>query len=117
VAVCVVFLADPQFIERQQGTYEDGSAQGRLEAWREAGRMLSDRPLGAGARGFHLLIPKYSEVINERHGGEPRSPHNTYILVMVEYGAIGIFLWMSLLGSIFWMLLRTRRIGVTVLLR
>ena len=112
IPILVLLLGDPQFFKRQQGGYDDGSAQGRLEAWGEAGRILSDHPLGTGARGFHLLIPKYSANIALRHDGEPRSPHNTMILVMVEYGVQGITLWVLLLLAVFRMLLRTRRMAI-----
>ena len=112
IPILVLLLGDPQFFARQQGGYDDGSAQGRLVAWGEAGRILADHPLGVGARGFHLLIPKYSAEIAERHEGQPRSPHNTMILVMVEYGVQGIVLWVLLLFSVFAMLLRTRRMAL-----
>jgi len=108
-------LADPQYITRQLGiaNYEqDGSSQGRLEGWRQAGRIISDYPLGAGAHGFHILIPRYSAQLAERHQGEERAPHNTIVLVATEYGVQGIALWMMLWLAIFRLLLRNRRVAI-----
>jgi O-antigen ligase len=111
--VCLLALADPQFIARQNvASYDDGSSTGRLEGWSQAGRILWDHPFGTGARGFHLLIPKYSSVLAERHNDEPRAPHNTIVLVMVEYGIQGIVLWLLLIGALFMMLMRTRRLAL-----
>jgi hypothetical protein len=115
-AICgVLLLADPEFIERQQtiaSFEEDGSAQGRLTAWREAGRIVADHPLGVGARGFHVLIPGYSAEIAARYEGRERAPHNTVIMVMTEYGAQGIFLWAMTWLSVFRLMWRTRQFAV-----
>jgi hypothetical protein len=104
VVGCLLFLADDQFISRQKTTtsyQEDGSAQGRLEAWRQAARILADYPLGVGARGFHVLIPKYSTTLAERHNNEERAPHNTIIQVTTEYGVQGLALWLLMCLSVF----------------
>lgn len=109
---CLLYLADDQFITRQQTTanyQEDGSAEGRLEGWRQANSILSDYPLGVGARGFHVLIPKYSAVLAERHDGQERAPHNTVIQVMTEYGAQGIFLWLMMYFNVFRLVFEARR--------
>jgi hypothetical protein len=112
MVACLLFLADPQFIARQQSVtnYEqDGSVQGRLEGWREAGRILSDYPIGVGARGFHVLIPRYSRALAERHNDEERAPHNTAIMVMTEYGGQGIVLWLLVYFNVFRMIAQARR--------
>jgi putative inorganic carbon (hco3(-)) transporter len=110
-----LLLADPQYIERQLSIAdyeEDGSSQGRIEGWRQASRIVSDYPLGAGGRGFHILIPRYSEELAEKHQGAERAPHNTVILVATEYGVLGITLWALLYLSVFRLLLRVRRIAL-----
>lgn len=112
VVVCLFVLADPQFIERQRSVTnyeEDGAAEGRLEGWRQAGRILADHPLGVGARGFHVLIPRYSAELAARHAGEERAPHNTAILVMTEYGVAGIILWLLAYFNVFRMITEARR--------
>jgi hypothetical protein len=105
-------LADPQYIQRQLSIAdyeEDGSSQGRLEGWRQAGRIVSDYPLGSGAHGFHILIPGYSAELAEKHQGNERAPHNTVILVMAEYGIQGILLWFLFYAAVFRLLMRIRR--------
>ncbi len=112
VVGCLLFLADPQFFTRQQtiaNYQEDGSSEGRLEGWRQAGRILSDYPLGVGGRGFHVLIPRYSAALAERHEGQERAPHNTVVMVATEYGAQGIILWLMLYLGVFRMLLEARQ--------
>ena len=106
------FLADSQFITRQQTTlnYEDEStAQGRLSTWGAGLRLLRDRPIGAGGYGFNHLSPIYSpEVTAGRNTGRV-SPHNTWILVGTEWGIQGFALFLCLLGSTFRLLHRIRR--------
>ena len=70
------YLADPQFLQRQQFTtdYEnDGSAKGRLEAWRGGVELVKDHPFGAGGQGFWELSPIYAADLVDSHGGETRS--------------------------------------------
>ena len=105
-------LADDTFIRRQQSTAnyeEDGSAQQRLETWRGAARLVEDRPLGAGGRGFHLLSPRYIPEIVALHGGDPRAPHNTWIMVVTEWGIVGLLFFVALNGSTLMMLERLKR--------
>lgn len=109
---CFLYLADDQFITRQQTAsnyQEDGSAAGRLETWRQAGSILSDYPLGVGARGFHVLIPRYSAIIAERFDGDERAPHNTLVQVMTEYGAQGLILWLMMYFNVFRLVFEARR--------
>jgi O-antigen ligase len=112
VAVAILLLADKTFINRQQTTTkyeEDGSAMQRLETWRGAFRLIKDRPLGAGGRGFHLLSPRYIPWIVEAHGGDPRAPHNTWVMVACEWGILGFICFVGLNGSTLWMLEKLKR--------
>jgi putative inorganic carbon (hco3(-)) transporter len=110
-AVGVFSLADQQFIDRQQTTTnaQDNSAQSRFAIWSAALRVLSDYPLGAGGRGFHVLSPRYMPELRETNDGEGRSAHNTYIQVSVEWGIQGFVLFVSLIGYTFLLLHRVRR--------
>jgi putative inorganic carbon (hco3(-)) transporter len=95
-------LADDTFITRQQTTSnyeEDGSAMERIETWKGAAALVADRPLGAGGRGFHLLSPIYIPNIVEAHGGDPRAPHNTYVMVVSEWGIAGLVCFIGLYAS------------------
>jgi putative inorganic carbon (hco3(-)) transporter len=104
-----LYLADDTFLERQKTTTDpqDNSAQERLITWQGGARLVMARPLGAGGRGFHLLSPQYIPSVVEAHGGDPRAPHNTYVMVASEWGIAGLVCYLGLYGSA---LLTTRRI-------
>jgi putative inorganic carbon (hco3(-)) transporter len=100
------YLADPQFIARQQTTTEatDNSSQERLTTWKGGARLVKDRPFGSGGRGFHALSPIYIPDVVEAHGGDPRAPHNTYVMVASEWGVLGLICYLGLYASTFRML-------------
>ena len=111
IAVSALFfvLADPQFIERQQTITDENAGAERIETWQGAGRLLLDHPLGVGGGGFEYLSPIYIPAIVEKYDGEPRSVHNTFMLVATEWGIPGFLLYAAFLGTTFWMLHRVRR--------
>lgn len=105
-------LADPQFIERQMPTEEygsDGSSQERLETWRGAQRLVQDHPLGVGGRGFHRLSYIYIPEIVASHDGDPRAPHNTWVMVVSEWGPLGLICFLGLNASAFRMMDQLKR--------
>ena len=106
-----LFLADPEFIQRQQTTASptDGSAQGRLESWVAGVELIKDHPLGGGGRAFHILSPQYIPQIVEDHAGEERSVHNTYLQLGAEWGVQGLVLWLGFLGATFLLLWKACR--------
>jgi putative inorganic carbon (hco3(-)) transporter len=68
----------------------DASAQGRIDAWRTATRMVYDNPvLGVGAGAF---IPAY-ERYAPGDAGPARTAHNSFAMVAAELGlpALGVF--------------------------
>jgi len=104
-------LADATFIRRQQTTtnYEtNGSAQGRLQAWKGAANLVQDHPFGTGGRGFHVLSPIYAPEVTESTGGEGRAPHNTYVMVVSEWGILGLILWIGFHSATFVMASRIK---------
>jgi O-antigen ligase len=109
--VALLALADPEFIARQQTTAaaSDGSAQGRLTAWKAGLEFVKDYPLGTGGRGFHYLSAKYIPTIVDAHDGEERSVHNTYLQMAAEWGVQGVFLWTGFMVSTMLLLRRSRR--------
>jgi hypothetical protein len=111
-AATLLLLADETFIRRQQTTtqyQEDGSAQSRLQTWAGAYRLIQDRPLGAGGRGFHLLSDVYIPNIVAEHGGDRRAPHNTWAMVATEWGIAGLICFIGLHASTFRLLGRIKR--------
>jgi putative inorganic carbon (hco3(-)) transporter len=91
--VAVLIYAPPQYFDRIKtiGSYqEDGSAQGRLEAWKSSINMALDNPVfGVGAGSFGVAFgTKY------RTPGAAHMPwltaHSSYFLVLGEMGIPGI---------------------------
>jgi len=108
----VVLMADEQFIERQQTTAnyeEDNSATERLQTWKGAANLIKDHPLGTGGRGFHLLSPKYIPEIVAAHGGDRRAPHNTWVMVLCEWGLAGFICYLGIYLSALWTLEKVKR--------
>lgn len=102
--VLFLYLADPQFIDRQMTVLEfkeDSSATGRLRSWQGAMELILDHPLGTGGGGFNALSKVYIPEIVEAHGGEARSVHSTYFMAATEWGIQGFFFFLVYIGMSF----------------
>ncbi len=106
--VGVMALASPQYFQRM-GTLtnveDDGSAQGRLTAWRAGTAMMLSNPLlGVGAGNFP---PNYTRFAPGAEGmGRWKTAHSIYFLALGELGLPGIGV---LLYFIFWNLHANRK--------
>ncbi len=110
-AAMLIYLIDPVYKERLT-TLRDPSTEGsglRMRYWKAGIRMALDHPLGAGGEGFHILSRQYlpKELLSRDLG--VRSSHNTYILVLVENGFIGLVLYGILIVSTLRLLHLARR--------
>jgi hypothetical protein len=110
--LALLYLADPEFIERQQTTTNptDNSAQGRIVLWRIGIEIFKDHPFGGGGRTFHLLSPRYmpAEMLEKYDGGE-RSPHSVYLQLITDWGVQGAFLFAGFMFMTFRMLHQIRK--------
>jgi probable O-glycosylation ligase (exosortase A-associated) len=83
----------------------DTSAEGRLHAWEFALVFTQDYPITGG--GFQTFTPdlfqKYTPELTFA------GPHSIYFQTLGEQGYVGLFLFLGLLGSIWWTLRRLRR--------
>jgi putative inorganic carbon (HCO3(-)) transporter len=103
--VAVLIYAPPQYFDRIKtiGSYqEDGSAQGRIEAWKSSVNMALDNPVfGVGAGSFGVAFgTKY------RTPGAANMPwltaHSSYFLVLGEMGLPGIICILTIVfGNVF----------------
>ncbi len=112
VACLFLWLADPEFIQRQQTTlnYEqESTAQIRLSNWDSALRMARDYPFGAGGNGYNELSPIYAPGITSHRSTGKISPHNTWILLLAEWGIPGLLVFLLFIGSTFRLLHRIRK--------
>ena len=70
---------------------EDSSAMGRIEQWKGAYHMFLDHPFfGVGGKNYYVLASRYVE--------NPRVTHNTFFQILSEEGAVGIILFISMMG-------------------
>ncbi len=106
-----IYLADQEMIDRissllqaKEAVEDDQQANtlssGRLEIWRYGLQMVGDHPFGAGPGGFKQLAKDYlpAEILTVHAEGESgvRGAHNSYLLVLVEQGPLGLLLWLCL---------------------
>ena len=95
VAIALVTFMPESWVNRM-GTirnYEDdGSAEGRLNAWRMAWNLAVDRPIGGG---FEVITPE----LFQRYAPNPldlHAAHSIYFQVLGEHGFPGLFLFLLL---------------------
>ena len=109
----VFILANDQFWQRQQSiqNYEnEGSAMSRFYLWSGGLRMWADHPMGLGGDGFQALAIQYVPELRERMEEKgAKTVHNTYLLVLVEWGFIGELLFLGFLVHVFLILGKIRR--------
>jgi probable O-glycosylation ligase (exosortase A-associated) len=81
-----------------EGTAMDQSAYSRINAWTFAWRLVGDYPVtGGGFKTFTVdLFKRYAPNASDVHG-----PHSVYFGVLGEHGWVGLFLYMTLVGSCF----------------
>ena len=97
--VVVVALAPATYFERMntiQNYQEDGSAQGRLSAWRAGTNMALGNPiLGVGAGHFPANYTRYSAEPQTRW----KTAHSIYFLTLGELGFPGLFILIGIIVS------------------
>jgi probable O-glycosylation ligase (exosortase A-associated) len=75
-------------------TYEtDGSAMGRIYAWKTMLKLAIDRPFAGG--GFESYNP-YVFSLYSPGGSEPRAAHSIYFQVLGEHGFAGLALFLAI---------------------
>jgi probable O-glycosylation ligase (exosortase A-associated) len=83
---------------------EDGSAVGRLNAWKTSWRVFLDYPVfGVG--------PNNLEVVHRNYSPEPerfRVSHNAYLQILCECGLPALLLFVAIIGMAWWSLGRLR---------
>ncbi len=101
VASCLYSLMSPDYKSRlfglEEGLQDETSdmgdvSAGRTEIWKYGLIMAADYPMGAGGGAFLTLSPQYipSSLLSEG----ARASHNTYLMVLVEQGWLGLGLFL-----------------------
>ncbi len=103
-AIMLYFLIDPSYKQRlltiEKQPLAESSA-GRTEIWKYGIKMVADYPWGTGGGGFMYLSPTYiPKRLIEKSVGQ-RASHNTYLLVLVEQGPLGLLIFLLFIKDIF----------------
>lgn len=84
---------------------EDGSAQGRLNAWRTSWYVFLDHPVfGVGPNNLEVVFRRYSPS-SDRF----RVAHNAYFQVLAESGFPALLLFVGAIGAALWRMERFRK--------
>jgi len=109
-----IVIAPPQALARiTQFSTDQGS--GRVDLWKVAGQMVRHDPIfGVGAGNFRIVEPLYTITdINLRGTFQVLTlhnvVHNTYLHVLAELGAVGLILFIAVIGAALMMATRAVR--------
>lgn len=103
IVLAAVALAPKSYVERLETIKhyeEDGSAMGRIAAWKVAGRMIRANPLfGVGLDRFKQNYVNYepNATPEMREGKGTRVAHNSYLQIWAECGTPAFMIYISLL--------------------
>lgn len=101
VVVAILMFAPPQYYERMNSiSTEEGSAQGRIQAWKGAWAMAVDSPL-LGFGGGHFPFVYGESYRTSFDGPHVQTAHSIYFLALGEYGFPGILFLLYFMGSNF----------------
>lgn len=89
---------------------EDGTGAERVEIWKAGLRTFVKHPLGIG-------LGLYPWVVDPTSEGKRKDAHNEFILVLVELGLIGVFIYLWLLGGLWIRAWRTHQLDEDALTR
>ncbi|HUO22795.1 MAG TPA: O-antigen ligase family protein [Caulobacteraceae bacterium] len=92
----------------------NSSLSGRTDIWLHAGEMIMQRPVFGGGFGFSAS-DSYHEAITARFG--VAYTHNEYLDLLLNIGAVGLILNLSLLGYAAWQSWRRRPSESTAMAR
>lgn len=112
----VVFLAftsdsiTEKYVDRAQTIddyQEDGSARGRINAWKTSWNVFLDYPVvGVGPNNLAVVFRRYSPEVDRF-----RVAHNAYFQLLAECGLPGLLLFVGALGAALWRMERLRKVA------
>jgi O-antigen ligase len=86
----------------------------RINAWRAGLSLWSESPLiGHGTGSFqHLMQTQKGEMVGGCEGNPVcLQPHSQYVLLLAEQGAVGLLLFLALLGAMVWPALKSEHVA------
>jgi probable O-glycosylation ligase (exosortase A-associated) len=104
-------LANVTDTQNLQTVDKEGSAEQRFEIWKVAGKIIREHPVsGIGVGAYPAAHTQYatgSEFNPTARGA--RDTHSTYLNVLAETGAVGLVLFVMMLGAVLSLAERIRR--------
>lgn len=98
-----------------QALGRDPTLSGRTGLWELALEKISERPwLGYGYQGF-WLEGGGAEIIWKAEGYKPPHAHNGFINMMLDFGLVGLFLFLLILALIYWRSIGWLKTGTTTI--
>lgn len=97
-------VAPPESLQRVT-QFAAGGGTGRTDLWSIGLEMYGDHPaFGVGAGNFRVVEPSYAAETTNVSRVEfildtPKGAHNTYLHVLTELGAVGLLLFLTLIGG------------------
>jgi O-antigen ligase len=83
-----------------EGQFEGLEGNIRFYVWQAAFELWRDNPIvGLGLDGFVRSAPNYIHLNLREHVFETLTPHNTYMTLLCETGAVGLLLFLSMIWS------------------
>lgn len=108
----VAFTSDAvteEYLDRAstiQDYQEDGSARGRLNAWKTSWYVFLDYPVfGVGPNNLAAVFRRYSPEVDRF-----RVAHNAYFQVLAESGLPALLLFLAAMGAALWRMERLRKV-------
>lgn len=108
VLILLALFLSPQI---KAGFTNSSNVQKRLAFWDNSWEMIQEHPLtGVGGGNWKLIFPKYglegvdtSVMQGQTH---IQRPHNDYLWTWAEFGALGLLIYLALIGFTLWQLFR-----------
>ncbi|MDF1836945.1 MAG: putative O-glycosylation ligase, exosortase A system-associated [Planctomycetota bacterium] len=114
-AVVVVVAMAPEEYKERLGTIqtyeEDGSAMGRIRAWKVAFRMIDAHPMfGVGFNRFAMNHLEFepNPTLGQQSGHSALVAHNSYLQIWAESGTPAFLIYLALMAATFWDVWRVR---------
>ncbi len=116
VSVAVLAIIPPQTEQRYrtiESYEEDRSAMGRIRAWETSLVMAGDRPavgVGFGVKAYIAEYDRYKRDSQDR----PHVAHSVWFSALGQTGYVGLGLYLTLMGAVFWAMKRVRRLSAGI---
>lgn len=115
VVALFVYMTDALFWERMdtlkgiKGASSEQKRTGsdRIYYWIQGIKLSKQYPLGTGGWGYLYLSPNF--IHDDYLTGGMRAPHSTWIEVLVDYGYLGLFLFIGFVTSCFRLCARVQK--------